>query len=94
LNFDQELIISTQRPPNMSSKEDTKDQLPINRNSVHPLNVKGTYPTGTKQTSQKGGFGQKVQEQEIGHGFIPRKRGSKMREKKEFEELSQEAEKY
>ncbi|CAG8454385.1 11021_t:CDS:2 [Racocetra fulgida] len=65
----------------MPSKEDTKDQLPINRNSVHPLNVKGTYPTakmygeGTKQPSQKGGFGQKVQEQEIGRGFIPRKRG-------------------
>ncbi|CAG8464286.1 24384_t:CDS:2 [Cetraspora pellucida] len=86
------------------TKEDTKDQLPINRNSVHPLNVKGAYPTGilssgpilrcTKQTPQKGGLGQKVQEQEIGHGFIPKKRGSKMREEKEFEELSQEAEKY
>ncbi|KAF0528625.1 hypothetical protein F8M41_013066 [Gigaspora margarita] len=90
----------------MSSK-DTKEQLPINRDSINPLNVKGTYPTdillsaeakthgeGTKQTSQKGGFGQKIQEQEIGHGFISKNRGSKMRENKEFEELSQEAEKY
>ncbi|CAG8580221.1 17547_t:CDS:2, partial [Gigaspora margarita] len=60
----------------------TKEQLPINRDSIHPLNVKGTYPTaeakthgeGTKQTSQKGGFGQKIQEQEIGHGFISKNR--------------------
>ncbi|CAG8800328.1 24856_t:CDS:2, partial [Dentiscutata erythropus] len=76
------------------SFEDSKDQLPINRDSINSLNDKGNYPTaeaktrgeGTKQTSQKGGFGQKVQEQEIGHGFIPRNRSSKVRENKEFEQ--------
>ncbi|CAG8601719.1 4979_t:CDS:2 [Scutellospora calospora] len=86
------------------SFENTKNQLlePLNRDSTLPLNVKGVYPTaeaktheeGTKQTPQKGGLGQKIQEQEIGQGLIPRNRGSKMREEKEFEELAQDAKNY
>lgn len=45
---------------------------------------------GTSETLQRGGLGKKFEEKELGLGNIPRNRGNKMREKKEFEEVREE----
>ncbi|CAG8441073.1 6960_t:CDS:2 [Diversispora eburnea] len=70
----------------------------LNRDSYQPLNVKGLNITaeakakgeGTSDTLQRGGLGKKHEEKELGLGDIPRNRGKKMREEKEFEEVREE----
>ncbi|KAJ3085170.1 hypothetical protein HK102_000247 [Quaeritorhiza haematococci] len=72
----------------------------MTRDSYKPLNPKGVNITEEAKLKGEGttdpvgpgsgGHGRKEIEDALGRGEIPRKRGSKMRDEKEYEELAAE----